>query len=173
MSYFPRVWLPPHAITTRGECGMGGADLGGGVSASAVGASNRAHFVPIALPAPVRAKRLFWLNGSSVSGNADIAIYSHAGSRIVSAGTTAQSGASVLQFIDIADTELPAGNYYLALSADNNTGTFATFPTLSAFANRQFGIGFMATAFVLPATLTFGAGVGNAYFLGIEIGRVV
>lgn len=171
MPYWPQVWVPPHAITTGSELGIGPWVIGTS-SAGVVGASNRALACPIIIPAPVRAKRIFTRNGSTVSGNIDLGIYRHDLTKIISTGSTAQSGTSTLQFIDITDTDLPAGNYYLAYSIDNNTGQIGTVTPFSGLMARMTGAFQMASAFALPTTLTPAAATAVP-FIGIEVGRIV
>jgi hypothetical protein len=54
------------------------------------------------------------LNGATASGNMDVGIYDYAGTRLVSSGSTAQSGTSAFQDFDITDTLLGPGIFYLA-----------------------------------------------------------
>jgi hypothetical protein len=173
MGFFPRLWLAPHVISTAGECGLGSWSKGGG-GTNAWGTANRAFYCPIVLPAPVVAKRLFMLVGTTQNGNVDVGIYNHAGAKIVSSGSVAQGPVSAVQIFDIADTPLPAGNYYMAVSSDSTTATFGGVTLPNGAMARAVGASIMATAFPLPSTLTFGTTAPVAVpLLGFEVGRLV
>lgn len=116
--------------------------------------ANMALYVPFWLPTPLTAIQMFVFNGATVSGNIDVGIYAADGTRIVSSGSTAQAGTNALQAFDITDTLLGPGNYYLAIAADNTTGTqFRT--TFAARHAAGQGCFTQASAFALPATATF------------------
>lgn len=125
-------------------------------------AANRAIYIPFQVYGPLVAYKLSVFNGATVSGNIDIGIYDGPGNRLVSAGSTAMSGGSVLQSVDITDTTLYPGNYYMALAVDNTTATFIrlTGSVLQFFGAA--GVYSQSTAFALPATATFAACL-NAY----------
>lgn len=117
-------------------------------------ASNRALFVPVALPkGVVRALAVF--NGNVVSGNIDLGLYTQAGTRIVSKGSTAQAGGSAIQTLDVTDTQVEAGTYLMACALDNTTGRVQVLqPPFGAEITRSFGCKEAASAFALPASAT-------------------
>jgi hypothetical protein len=129
---------------------------GSGPGSAAFPASNDAIFVPLYLSQATLIKRLFSSNGTSVSGNIDVGIYTENGARITSSGSTAQSGTSTLQFFDITDIVLGPGRYYLAVAMDNTTGTLLRWSTSSAL-TKCMGIVGQASAFPLPSSATFAA----------------
>jgi hypothetical protein len=94
--------------------------------------ANLAVFIPFGVPEPVVITKMGWVNGAAVAGNIDCGIYNEAGTRLVSAGSTAQSGTSVLQIVDVGDTTLARGLYYLALAADTGGATQRVFAVLPA-----------------------------------------
>jgi hypothetical protein len=101
--------------------------------------------------------RLGWLNGSTLTtSNFDIGIYTSAWARVVSAGSTARSGASVWQWVDVADTSIGPGDYYLVGAADTTGASRVgglTLPTAPTGAG--IGLKDSATdAFPLPNPLT-------------------
>lgn len=150
-------WVPQAVISTWSYQSLGieiNALTGGLTPASgAYGVANDAVFTPLYLQWPVRVKRLWVANGATVNGNLDVGIYSVGGTRLVSAGTTAQSGSNALQFFDIADLLLGAGAYYLAVAFSSTTATlFRGAPALGRV--RQMGLAKMASAMPLPATVT-------------------
>lgn len=80
--------------------------------------ANKPVLIPFRVPRPIVVTHLGWFNGSSAGGNHDIAIYNEAFTRLVSAGSTVGSGNSSWQFVDVTDTALSVGFYYLAKVLD-------------------------------------------------------
>lgn len=117
-------------------------------------ATDLAIYYPFRLGAPLTITLLWCWNGTAVSGNVDIGVYAADGTRIVSAGTTAQAGTSALQSFNVTDTVIGPGDYYMALAFDNTT---ATVFRMNPAARILQGSGMLqqATAFALPATATF------------------
>ena len=146
---------------------------GGNTPAAAVWpAANDALFIPFALAQSVLLKRLFVINGATASGNVDAGLYADDGTRIVSSGSTAQSGTSAPQFFDITDIIISPGRYYLAVAMDTTGGTlFRSNP--SVIREQQIGMAKQASAFPLPATATF-ATVTALYLpcVGAEVTKV-
>ncbi len=159
MRYRNEVLLSPKSIRQ----GLGGPLIAsqGMPSTSAawsgLGGSNRATFCPIRFSAPGIITKLWWRNGSAVSGNVDIGLFGIGtdklpGARIVSSGSVAQSGTGVIQEVNITDyaVEFPQV-LYVGLVLDNNTGAI-----FSGFVGTQYAraMGFVgqASAFPLPST---------------------
>lgn len=114
--------------------------------------ANLAICTPFTVEAPMLVQKLFAYNGA-VSGNIDMGIYSHDGTKIVTIGSTAQAGTNVIQAFDVTDTYIGRGLFYLVLALDNTTGGFwrrAWNAPTAAFA----GMATVASSFPLPATLT-------------------
>lgn len=133
-------------------------------------AANDALFMPLVLFRPALVKRLFVANGATAGNNVDMGIYSADGSKIVSIGSTAQAGTSVLQFFDIADTYLSPGQYYLALAFDGTTATIKRI-SLAVIRLKQMGVMKMASAFALPAAATFATVTSSVFPLcGLDLG---
>jgi hypothetical protein len=144
---------------------------GGLVQNAVIGAAGRGLICPIIVPAPVRVKRLFTHTGATLTANIDIGIYRQNLSLVVSTGAQPLAGASQLMFLDITDTDLPAGNYYLAISASTNTGQVGQISQPGVF-SPYIGCAQMATAHPLPATFV-PARSSFIPFVGMEIGRIV
>jgi hypothetical protein len=145
-------WSPESigpALATQGEV-LSGSTSGAWPSA------NRAYYIPFGLTKSITAKLMFVYNGATASGNFDIGIYDQAGRRLVSSGSTAQAGTNALQTVDITDTWIGPGLFYLALALDNTTGTVQR-TSASLARQRLTGCFQQATAFALPATATFAA----------------
>jgi hypothetical protein len=162
MSDFPALAAPGVAygiLSTMGEGSpIGEACLISGNAANGnavMPGANVAMYIPVLVPDTATVYKLAWLNGATVAGNVDVGVYDFKGSRLVSSGSTAQSGVSAIQVADIADTVIRPGLYYLALATDSATATFQRGFVTTQLA-RASGACQQSTAFVLPATATFG-----------------
>lgn len=78
-------------------------------------------FVPFWVPEPTIVTKLWWYNGTAVAGNVDVGIYNEDATRIVSAGTTAAAGTSTTQSVNITDTTIARGAYYMAICCSDAT----------------------------------------------------
>ncbi len=131
--------------------------------------ANKAIYVPFTLNVAETALKLFCGNGAVVSGNVDVGVYTAAGARVISSGSTAQSGTSVLQVFDTADTLLVPGYYYFAMAVDNITAEVLN-SNPATFALPTWGVKQEAAAFPLPATATFATMTSNYLpFMGISL----
>lgn len=126
--------------------------------------ANLAIGYPFMLSEARTALQMWVFNGTAVSGNIDAGIYDSTGTKLVSKGSTAQSGTSTLQLLDITDTALkPNTLYYAWMSVDNTTATITRLAgSVSIAQTSGTGVLQMAAAFALPATIT-GAAVANNY----------
>ena len=118
-------------------------------------AANQAIYMPFTLPWPYLVERAFWWNGSAL-GNMDVGIYSSDGTQLWAATSTAQSGASVLQYVTLGtEMLLRPGEYYLALANNGTTNRITGNALASATLGRLLGLYQQTSAFALPATATF------------------
>jgi hypothetical protein len=125
------------------------------VSNAAWPTANKAIFIPFRTNELTRMQTPAVINGGTVSGNIDGGIYTEDGVRLVSSGSVAQTGTNATQSLTIANFNLPAGNYYFAVSMDNNTGTLGRFAAGNVASLRALGVKEQTTAFPLPANATF------------------
>lgn len=137
--------------STAGQANMSSAS---GMGAGTWPAANRALYIPFELDFPAIAKQMAF-TVTTQSGNFDAGIYSETGSRLVSKGSTAVPVAGIAA-IDIADTVLTPGTYFMALNIDNTTAAVqrSSGPpaeTLRACGLQQQAVG----AIALPATAAF------------------
>ena len=118
--------------------------------------TNKAWFFPFVIGQTITAAKLFILNGTAVAGNIDLGIYDSTFARLVSTGSTAQAGTSAIQSVDIADTVLTAGLYYLAYAGDTAAGQtfFGVLSQIAAAAMVSAGCFMQTSAFALPSTAT-------------------
>jgi hypothetical protein len=122
--------------------------------------ANLALYVPFGVADPVTVVKLWVRTGNAVStGNIDMGIYNPDGTKVVSMGSTGSTGIDVLQELNITDTLLIPGNYYLAINSDSSVAT-------QKFMNHVIVAGGLAAAGVyqqavgavtLPSPATFAA----------------
>lgn len=167
---------PMTAIHWGSNCSIGGGAGFVGTPASAIyPTANLAIYIPFRIPRPIVVTKLWAWNGTVVSGNIDVGIYDATGTRLISAGSTAQAGTSAKQEFNIADTEIGPGLFYIATAMNNTTGTLHRVSALPVELMRLVGCAEQTTAFALPATATF-AKVATAAYLpmtGLSIRTVV
>jgi len=124
--------------------------------------SNLAIYVPIRVKVPGVVVKLA-LSVGTASGNFDIGLYSAAGVRLVSSGSTAMSGSTTEQVVDVTDTTIGVGRYYVAVNVDNTTATLMrdanTAPWAAAVGILTEALG----AVTLPATATWAVNQTLAY----------
>lgn len=159
MTDFPQSPVPPRFLHSLSS--YAGADIlriAGTSAAAASGnwpSANLAIYIPFWLPWPYSVRRVFWANGATLTGNKDFGIYSAEGTRIYSTGSTAESGASAIQYTTPSpDILLSPGRYYFALSCSATTGHGWQVSTGAAAEARHGGLLQQATAVPLPATMT-------------------
>lgn len=111
--------LDPEQII--GDYAIGGGGLGWS-TAAAWPANNRALYMPFTLESQATAFKIGLIVGTQ-SGNLDVGIYDLSSVRLVSSGSTAVAAAGI-QIVDIADTALQPGHYYLAMSCSTTGAQF-------------------------------------------------
>jgi hypothetical protein len=161
-----------HVITPMSYCCLG-YDLAGMVAANFVSTTypttNLCIAVPFEIAGSFLVRKVFWFNGTTAGTNSvDVGVYEESGKLIVSGGGTLSSGASATQEVDVADTQLKAGRYWLAYSQNGTTAT-PMMSTNAAGLTRAMGVAQMATAYPLPATFVPAVHVnGNIPLMGIS-----
>lgn len=156
------VDFTPYASLSTGDENCPVADLlsAAGLLFSVAGtwaSANLALYIPILVRTPVTIYQLAWANGATLGSNVDVGVYDGSSkTRLVSTGSTAQSGSSALQAVDVADTPVPPGLHYLAMAMDTNTpGQVNRANLTTGIGGRLSGIAQQALAFPLPSTATF------------------
>jgi len=140
---------------------LAGAVVGGGttlvnVTSLAWPVANRLLGYPVRILSPTLITKLWIANGTTAAGNLDVGIYDARGTLVVSSGSTAQSGTSTMQVLDITDTRLGLGDYYVCAVMDGVTGTSLSIGWAGNFTQGVFqGVVIMDSAFPLPAIATF------------------
>jgi hypothetical protein len=153
---FPGVTLTPYHPASLGY-------QSAALTSATWPSANRAYYYPFRLAHAYVLTHLFIENGSEVSGNFDLGIYTVDGRRLASTGSTAQSGVSAPQSVAVSLT-LGPGVFYLAAAFDNTTATVQQTALNAIAALRPAGVFLQASAFPLPATATF-ANLGTSSFV--------
>lgn len=79
--------------------------------------ANTVIFVPFTIPEAMTVTKMF-CGIANAAGNIDLGIYNENQTLVISIGTTIASGSNTLQVLDITDTTLARGRYYMAMVAD-------------------------------------------------------
>lgn len=127
--------------------------IAGGNASAVWPEANLAIYMPFRTAQPCVISQLFVLNGAAVSGNIDVGVYNEDFTRLVSSGSTAQAGTSVLQVFNITDIYIDAGVYYMGVAKDDIIGTTNRFG-FNLGVMRALGLAQQSTAFALPAVAT-------------------
>ena len=149
------------SISCIGIYGMGQRLFNASPVSTAWPLGNLSLFIPFRIGCPVVVVNLGVQNGTTVSGNIDVGIYSVDGVRLVSSGSTAQAGTSNTQVFNTADILIGPGVFYFGLALDNTTGTTRVFATYNVAFGQCIGMAEMTSAFPLPATATFASYTRN------------
>ena len=98
---------------------------------SGVTVQNQAYFYPFRIDTGAVANAMGVINGATQNGNIDMGIYDNEFNRIVSQGSTAAAGVTNgLKVLNITDTTLNPGTYWMAYVTDSATNT--VFRTVAA-----------------------------------------
>jgi hypothetical protein len=149
----------PQEISTVSLEALGGKGMGlpaGNTTAFATSAwfsASTALFIPFVVNGSFSCKNIWFMNGAVASGNIDLGIYTSAGVRVASIGSTAQAGTNAPQVVALVASLTP-GDYYLAAALDNIVGT-CFFGNTITNGGRVLGMAQMASAFPLPSNATF------------------
>lgn len=118
--------LPPPHLSIFSQYGIGEMihDTGGTFApgSSTFTTANYARYYPMSLPWPYLVRRVWWINGSSATGNRNFGIYTRGFAQIYATGSTAASGASSLQYVTPGSPILlQPGEYYFAFNCSATT----------------------------------------------------
>ena len=152
-----------HALVGR----LGHPPFGSTIQAAVITwpVANTAFYVPVSLPFPYQVRRVFWVNGSTITSvSMDFGIYNATGTRLYSTGSTAQSAhqRSPVHGADGACCSRPAPTTSASAAPrrrPSRGGQGSTGATVLRC--RLAGILQQASVATLPAAMT-GASVANA-----------
>lgn len=103
-------------------------DTAAAMASSTWPASDLAIYIPFEIYEEATITQLLWWVGATSSGNLDVGVYDDQFNKIVSAGNTAMSATvNVIQELNVTDTVIQPGRYYLAGKLSNTTGTIFRF----------------------------------------------
>lgn len=140
-------------------------------SSGAFESDNRTVYVAILVPVLSVIRRLWWANGDTVNAanNVDCGVYVSAGyipgSRLVSTGSVAQGTALQIQYVDVTDTTLPPGLYWIGFGCSTTSATFFRSSVSGGNVNQDAAYRFEESAFPLPATATPAEATNSSIYL--------
>jgi len=191
MTDFPGIRFPPAVVITPWSIESCGSELAalcianasGGMFAAASGVpgSNKTYWFPFRIYETSTAVKMSYIVGSTSNGNIDVGIYDSQGNLLVHSGSVAQGTASTLQEIDITDTILQPGLYYMAIQFSSASGTWFVrapandefaLPSLSLYAAILGGFGLPST-FVPSSNFNAGDATPPIGLLGVHFDTLV
>lgn len=117
--------------------GSRAASLGTGISQSGGAApsqqnwraANLGLFYPFNVTEPTVFLKLWWMNGSNITGNVDIGLYRSDFSKVYSSGAAARAGSTdtIESHTPSGGLSVPVGSYYFAMSCSSSSGNFRTY----------------------------------------------
>lgn len=117
-------------------------------------AASAATATPFVIAHAFLVRKVFWANGATATTDSiDVGVYDASFKLVISGGGTAASGANATQEVDVTDTLLKPGLYYLAFVANGTTVTPIS-SNLAAAHYKGLGCVQMASAYPLPSTFT-------------------
>lgn len=114
-------------------------------------------YFPFTLYEPSLLTKMSWIVGGTAAGNNDMGVYdAETKLLIVSTGLTAQGTISTIQTVDVTDTLLSPGNYYMAIKGTDATGTLYSIAIADELGQSQYHILSEAggAGAALPSTMT-------------------
>jgi hypothetical protein len=110
-----------------------------------------AIYIPITIERICSVYQVAVENGATLNGSFDIAIFDWPSyTKLVGTGAVSQTGSGAIQTVDITDTVLRPGNYFVGMSTNSGTATYRGTIALSARALRSVGVQQQSSAYTLP-----------------------
>lgn len=125
--------------------------------ASATQVDELIKYFPFRLHEPALLTKMSWYVGATAAGNNDMGVYdAETKLLIVSTGLTAQGTINLIQTVDVTDTYLLPGDYYMAIKGTDATGTLFAQATNDELTQGQFHVLTEAgsSGAALPSTAT-------------------
>lgn len=126
---FPHVMMPHFNVITPWSIeSMGMTLLGNGfqtmeTAATAAQVANLIHYYPFRVWEPFTVRKITYIVGGTANGNVDAGVYTWEKNRLINSGSTAQGAINTLQELDVTDTLLMPGRYFMAIQFSSGTGT--------------------------------------------------
>lgn len=168
MTDYPTVTpdlIPTGTLSNYSDsCIFGQAVAATGPSAAALApGANNCYYTPIEVTRICTAYQIVISNGATIAGNFDTGIYDENLVRLVSAGTTAQSGVNGIHVLNITDTLLLPGIYYTGFVSDSATATYRAWnTTVDAVLLQACGVQVQTGTYPLPNPAVFPGGIPAA-----------
>jgi hypothetical protein len=121
---------------------------------SAWPSANLAIYVPVAIPTRCVVFALWFAGGSTGTGNVDMGLFDATGAAVISVGAVAKAASSNEQRIDVTDTVVGPGLYYIGISSNSGTDTFYRQSSPAPIQTAR-GLLTEAAAYPLPSTATW------------------
>jgi hypothetical protein len=153
---YPDLWAPGVHEWTNSLCTVtpDGIVSSVAMASAAWPSANLAIYVPVRVYRTCTVYKMATGCGATAGGNFDLGIFTWSGVKLVSTGSTARSASSEV-IVDVTDTQLHPGRYWLGMSANGTDNYMTTGAALNAGFAKQAGMRQQATAFALPSTATF------------------
>jgi hypothetical protein len=123
------ITIPPMVSALTKHVGWLGRDWAASAPGSAAwNGVQRAYYVPVILQAGCVVRRVWWANGATTTGGAtiEVGVYANSdygpGAKLIS-GSATQGTALQVQFVDVTDTALSPGLYWIAMLSSSSTNT--------------------------------------------------
>ena len=148
----PLITMHPGSVNS---IGVDLASLAVAAPASATFTATRTLYVPFGISESLTVAQVFWFNGATVGGGreVDCGVMNESGTRQIASGSTVTAGANAIQSVNVTDTVLAAGRYYLALSDNATAATFFAWAIGGSAQGKLFGLAQESTN-PIPATAT-------------------
>ena len=149
------IWeIPGQSIDTYWAYGSVNLSMLGSFAAAAWPSANLIIYSPVRIKSRVVARKMWFQSAATGTDNIDIGIYDRGGTRIVSSGAVAKGAVAQEQVVDITDTTIGPGLYYIGFTSTTTTNQFSrSLPTVPNMAAQ--GARTEAGAGTLPATATW------------------
>jgi len=141
----------PTICPTSAESTGAQAICDGNILSSIWAVANTAVYIPFVVYQSFMVVKLSVWNGTVVAGNFDLGVYDDQKNRLVSSGSTAQAGTSVIQTVDVTDVLLLPGQYYMACVANGISGRYFKYTSVASV-QGSWGVLSQTSAFPLPTT---------------------
>jgi len=115
-------------VSVQSSWGLFSGMVAAALASAAYETAARAVYYPISVPCVTVIKRVWWANGATTSGGAtiEVGIYRDGGhkpgTKLIS-GSATQGNTNEVQFVDVTDTTIPPGIWWLAIMASSATNT--------------------------------------------------
>ncbi len=120
--------------------------IGQGQNSGSMGAAGQVLFAPLDVPWPVIIDRIGYVIGATATGDVRLAIYREGpalntpegGALVVESAAVAQPGTNRLQVLEVEETLLTPGRYWIAMQTDGSGGTYINYNAVSGWGGYYY-----------------------------------